>query len=157
MIDDNDEVVDRVSIDDIYKKNLSHRIVHVLIFNKKGDMALQLRSHKKKFCPNHWSTGVGGHVQSGEDYDQAARREFREELGVETKLVFISKDWYETGDLKKLITTFRAVYEGEFKINLDEVQKIEYFSLETVRNMIGKGDKFHPELKFLLSKYYKID
>src|SRR3990167_3639738 len=53
------------------KMNLSYRIVHILLFNEKGEMALQMRSSHKKFCPNHLSTAVGGHVQTGETYEQA--------------------------------------------------------------------------------------
>ena len=81
VVDDNDEIIAHASITDIYNKKLPHRIVHVLIFNDKGEMALQKRSKHKSFCPNYWSTAVGGHVQQNESYLKAAKREFREELG----------------------------------------------------------------------------
>jgi isopentenyldiphosphate isomerase len=157
VVNDKDEVVGEALIKDIYEKKLLHRIVHILIFDKKGKMALHLRSKHKSFCPEHWSTPVGGHVQKGETYERAALREFQEELGIKRKVEFAYKDFYsdKLGN-KKFLTTFKAVYEGPFKINPEEVEKIEFFSLEKIRGMIQKGEKFHPELLFLLRKHFNI-
>ena len=77
-----DNVVSKADRREIYKKKLPHRIVHVLIFNEKNEMALQLRSQTVRFCPGYWSTAVGGHVQSGEGYKQAALREFEEDISI---------------------------------------------------------------------------
>lgn len=160
VVNDNDEVIGKATYDEIYEKLLTHRIVHVLIFNDKGEMALHLRSKYRSFCSNHWSTSVGGHVQSGESYEKAALRELKEELGIKSKINFAYKDIYvdqkfETG-LKKFLVTFRADYNGPFKINPTEVKKIEFFSLDKIKEMINKGEKFHPELLFLLKKHFKI-
>lgn len=161
VVNDKDEIIGKATYDKIYERHLTHRIVHVLIFNDKGEMAVQLRSKYKSFCPNHWSTPVGGHVQSGESYKEAALRELREELGIKTKIHFTYKDIYvdqkyETG-LKKFLVTFRVNYNGPFKINPTEVKKIEFFSLDKIKEMINKGEKFHPELLFLLKKHFKIN
>ena len=96
VVDKNDNVIDTVSKQDIYKNLLSHRIVHVVIFNDKGEMALQLRSPKVSYCPEHWATTVGGHVQAGETHRQGAIREFIEEIGIppDKELEFFSKDLY---------------------------------------------------------------
>ncbi|MCA9460196.1 MAG: NUDIX domain-containing protein, partial [Nanoarchaeota archaeon] len=78
IVNRKDEVIGVASKEDVYKKSLTHRIVHILIFNDKNELALQLRSKKVSFCPSHWSTSVGGHVQSGESYEGAALREYQE-------------------------------------------------------------------------------
>ena len=120
-------------------------------------MALQLRSKYTEFCPLHWSTPVGGHVQSGESYEQAALREFKEELGTTTEIDFMYKDWYEDHrKLKKLLTTFKAVTNKSFDVNPAEVAKVEIFTLDKIREMIKSGEKFHPELLFLLRKHFDI-
>ncbi len=156
VVDDNDNVVGKVPFDEVYKKKLPHRIVHILIFNSKGEIALQLRSSKKSFCPNHWSTPVGGHVQSGETYQQAALREFQEELGTTSEIEFAYNDLYESeSGMKKFIATFTTDYDGPFNINPEEVEKVEYFSLDKIREMIESGDKFHPELLFLLESHFQ--
>ncbi len=159
IVNEKDEVIGKAPREEIYKKLLTHRIVHVLIFNKKQEMALQLRGNVR-FCPYHWCTSAGGHVKSGETSLDAAERELEEELGVKAKLENFSKDIYvdnfrRTG-LKKILITFKLLYNGPFKINPEEVHKIELFSLEKIQKMVDSGEKFHPELLFLLRKHFGV-
>jgi len=154
VVNERDEVVDIASQGDVYQKNLPHRIVHVLLFNEAGEMALQLRSKTKSFCPSHWSTAVGGHVQSGESYEQAALREMKEEIGIILPLNFAFKDWYSGiahPSLNKFLATFTAHYGGALEVNPEEV---EFFSLAEIKQMLARGEKFHPELVFLLEKHF---
>ncbi|HIJ60603.1 MAG TPA: NUDIX domain-containing protein, partial [Nitrospirae bacterium] len=46
---------------------LLHKVVHVLVFNKRGDLLLQKRSLSKDVAPGKWDTSVGGHVSPNED------------------------------------------------------------------------------------------
>ncbi len=160
VVDDNDVVVGKASQKEVYEKFLTHRITHVLVFNRKGEMALQLRSKAKSFMPGFWSTTAGGHVQQGETYEQAALREMKEEIGIEPNLSFLSKDlyldWTRENKLKKFLGTFKATSEVSFKTN-PEVERIEFFSLDKIREMVGAGKKFHPELLFLLEKHFGIN
>lgn len=94
IVNKSDKVIGKASYKEVYDKLLLHRIVHVFIFNNKGDIALQFRSRHKGFCPQHWSTAVGGHVRSGESHEEAALREMEEEVGVRTNLSFLRKDLY---------------------------------------------------------------
>ena len=147
------------SFDEAYSNLLSHRIVHVLIINSKKELLLQLRSAQKSFCPLHWSTAVGGHVQSGETYEAAARREFEEELGEGADLVLIGKYRYvvlHTGQIK-FLSVFRAHHDGPFHINKEEVERADFFTREKVEEMIQMKEKFHPELLFLLEKPEILD
>lgn len=155
IVNEDDQVVGRAKKSTIYKKLLTHRIVRVLIFNKKGQMALQLRSKNVSFCPSHWCSSASGHVQSGESYEEAALRECMEEIGVSPKITFFHKDIYKLENgLVKVITTFKACFEGSFSLNSNEVEKVKFFSLKQIKDMLKKGEKFHPELKFLLEKYF---
>lgn len=162
VVNKNDEVVGQASYKEIYDKALRHRIVHVLVFNNKGEMALQLSSKEKSFCPNHWGTPAGGHVQSGETYEQAILREMEEEIGIKADVSFLRKDpfvyanYKDKGGLEKILTTFRATHNGPFNVNPKEVEKVEFFSLEQIQQMVDKGEKFHPELLFLLKKHFNI-
>lgn len=153
IVDEHDAVVGRASHGDIYANKHAHRIVHVLLYNKRGEMALQMRSRQKSFCPLHWSTAVGGHVQSGETYEQAALREFEEELGTTAELRHLRKDRYaDHRGITKFLTTYTAQYEGPFEVNPEEVDRIEFFSRDKLRQMVADGEKFHPELLFLLER-----
>jgi len=154
IVNEEDLVIGDASYEEVYRQGLPHRIVHVLIFNDAGEMAIQLRSKQKTFCPEHWSTAVGGHVQSGETYMEAAHREFKEELGVHTDLVFIRKDRYVTGTGQiKFVATFATIYNGPFKPNSEEVADVRYVSRKELQSMLVIGEKFHPELLFLLQDF----
>ena len=155
VVDAEDRVIGTAPKPEIYRQLLPHRIVHVLIFNQKGEMALQLRSKNLSFCPHHWSTAVGGHVQSGESYEQAAQREYQEELNQQSVLHLFSKDLYQLPQRPpKFVVTFKTIYDGPFSPNPEEVEKVAFFSLPHIKSMIQQGERFHPELLFLLEKYF---
>jgi isopentenyldiphosphate isomerase len=156
VIDEHDKVIGKMAHKDIDTKLLPHRIVHVLIFNESGEMLLQKRSAKKHFCPLHWSTAVGGHVQSGEEYEKAALREFEEELGVNVPIKFLFKTkYYDPRGFFMFLGIFKAVYSGPFELNKEEVESVDWFSKDELISMINRGDLFHPELKSLLKNHAK--
>lgn len=156
IVNEKDEVVGSAPQNEIYERKLPHRIVHVLIFDEIGRMALQKRSQQKKFCPGYWCTTAGGHVQTGEKYEQAAQRETLEEIGWwPPALEPVGMDYYEdAGGLKKFLATFKTIYGGKFNANPAAVAEVKYFTLEELRTMAANNEKIHPELLFLLKKYY---
>lgn len=157
IVNQQNKIIGKALKTEIYQRLLTHRIAHLLIFNDQGKMALQLRSRHKSFCPLHWGTAAGGHVRVGETYKQAILRECEEELGYKTKVEFMAKDLYDDGSgLKKFLATFRAIANGPFNINSAEVDKVDFFDLDQMRQMIKKGERFHPELLFLLRKHFDI-
>lgn len=116
-----------------------------------------MRAKNKDFCPGRWLTSVGGYVLAGETYEQAAHREMKEEVGVDLPIKLFSKDiYYNTRqNLRKFLKIYKAYYDGIFKVEIDKVDRIEFFHLEKVKEMlINDEDKFHPELSFILKKYF---
>lgn len=61
---------------------LLHPVVHLHVFNSRGELFLQRRPEWKDVQPGKWDTAVGGHIDYGEEVDAALRREAREELGL---------------------------------------------------------------------------
>jgi isopentenyl-diphosphate delta-isomerase type 1 len=81
VVDAADRVVGRASRREVHAGGLLHRAVHVLIHNAAGRFFLQRRSPGKDTFPGCWDSSCTGHVDAGEDYAEAARREMGEELG----------------------------------------------------------------------------
>ena len=61
---------------------LLHPVVHLHVFNSRGEVYLQKRPEWKDIQPGKWDTAVGGHIDEGETPEQALTREVGEELGI---------------------------------------------------------------------------
>tara|TARA_R100000027_G_scaffold38198_2_gene28176 strand:- start:3738 stop:4259 length:522 start_codon:yes stop_codon:yes gene_type:complete len=83
VVDENDRVIGKETRGEVHRKKLLHRAIHVFVFNSSGQLYLQKRSATKDTAPNRWVSSCSGHVDSGEDYETAARRELGEELGID--------------------------------------------------------------------------
>ena len=57
-------------------------VVHIAIFNSRGQMLIQQRQADKFGWPNMWDISASGSVISGETTSMAAERELFEELGL---------------------------------------------------------------------------
>ena len=63
-----------------------HMVVHVVIFNGKGEMLIQQRQPFKEGWPNLWDVTVGGSAIAGDNSRTAAERETLEEIGLHIDL-----------------------------------------------------------------------
>src|SRR5262249_28507820 len=91
VVDKNDRVLGDASRSEVHGNNLCHRAVHILIFNPVGEVYLQQRSRWKDRHPLRWDSSAAGHVVAAETYDETARRELEQELGISVPLKKISK------------------------------------------------------------------
>lgn len=72
-----------LTYNEVHKKGLRHRTIHVWIINSEGNLLIQKRSKYKKSYPEHWDISVAGHISAREISLGAAKREFAEELGLD--------------------------------------------------------------------------
>jgi 16S rRNA (adenine1518-N6/adenine1519-N6)-dimethyltransferase len=91
VVDKNDRIQGDASRFEVHGNNLRHRAVHILVFNPAGEVYLQQRSRWKDRHPMKWDSSAAGHVIAAESYDETARRELTEELGISVPLKKISK------------------------------------------------------------------
>jgi len=80
VVDAEDQVVNQAPRREVHARKLLHRAVHILVHDKTGQLFLQRRSLSKDTFPGCWDSSCSGHVDAGEDYLTAARRELGEEL-----------------------------------------------------------------------------
>ncbi len=121
-----------------HKKFLLHKLVHIYLSNDKGEILFNLRSRKKSGSPLKWMASAGGHVESGENPDITAHKELKEELGVEAELEYIGNVFSENE--AHLIYIYYGRHDGPFTIDENEMEKIEWFSVEKIKKEMKNPD-----------------
>lgn len=120
---------------------LLHPVVHLHLFNGKGEIYLQKRPEWKDIQPGKWDTAVGGHVDLGESVSQALVREVSEELGIVLTNVNapapLAHYVFESERERELVFVHRMVYDGEVSPS-DELDGGRFWNLDEVREQIGK-------------------
>jgi len=152
IVNEKGEVLDQAPRDAIHGNNsLLHRVVHVVVRNGSGDILLQKRSASKDVAPGRWDTSVGGHVALGETLGEALQREAQEEIGVACeKAVFMYTYIHRNAYESEIVSTYGCLYEGPFTLNKEEIDEIRFWSLEEIKNSLGKdilSDNFEDEFK----------
>jgi len=138
IVDENDEVIGQMPKEEVHNgTKVFHREIGVLIYDKDQKVLLQQRSFKKKFFPGSWTVTSVGHVPAGKTPEEAAHMELIEELGFDTKLTFVEKRKYLSGDH----VSFGYLFIGEFPDNAsvtvdkDEVEQAKFVSHSEVSIM----------------------
>lgn len=145
VVDDNNQVIGKVTRGECYKKGLLHRAVNIFIYNSKGEVFLHKRSNKKLKYPSFWDLSCSEHVKPDESFEKAAKRGLKEELGIEIQLEEIipihrvDNNVSEYHD-NELVVTYKGVYEGEMKFDPNEVEEGKYFNQKELNKLILNGN-----------------
>ncbi len=135
VVNEHDQVIDQRPRSVVHAEQLYHRAAHVLVFNAKGEVFLQLRSKTKDNDPGLWDNSCSGHVDAGESYVVAAERELMEEIGllVEKPLeeLFKLTACPETG--MEFVTIFMTEAEGPFELCPEEIDEGRWASTTQIR------------------------
>lgn len=83
IVNESDQIIKTIWRSEVVGNGIPYmRIVLAPCVNKKGQICLLRRSLNKKIGPGHWSF-AGGAVQHGEKYEEAFKREIKEEIGID--------------------------------------------------------------------------
>ena len=122
------------------RPDLIHRVSHVLVFNKKGELFLQKRAADKDVQPGKWDTSVGGHLAVGETYRKGAKRELAEEIGVtRVRIIFCHKYLHSNDYESEFVSTFRCEYEGPFILQEEELDDGRFWSVDEIVSRRAEG------------------
>lgn len=145
VVNERDEIVGRERRSEVHRLGLKHRAVHVLVFNRAGQLFLQKRSMKKDTWPGAWDSSASGHLDAGESYDACAVREAGEELGLHLlqtpQRLFKIDACEQTG--QEFVWLYRCEAEGPFTLHPEEIECGDWFApVQVTRWMTERPQDF---------------
>jgi isopentenyldiphosphate isomerase len=158
VVDENDNIIGEATRDNAHLEGLLHREVFCYLVNAKKQLLLQKRSDIHK-----WDHSVGGHFPKDQSYEEAAKREFEEELGYRLP----QSAFKELGKEKITYTSHSGlnirfvklfIVQQDLPINVlnpdpGEVEEVKYFSKSELDELFTHPELITTNLKFLVGKY----
>ena len=153
LVDENGNITGAATRGECHNGSMMmHPVVHLHVFNSKGELYLQKRPEWKDIQPGKWDTAVGGHIDLGEHVEQALFREAGEELGIEgftpealPQYVFRSERECE------MVYPYKTVYDKDIRPS-EETSGGRFWNMDEIRESIGKDiltPNFEQEFKEL--------
>lgn len=143
VVDENDNPVGEFPKEEVWQKGLLHRIVRIMIEDEQGRILLQKRSMDVDTFPGCWDHSAAGHVDVGEDYEQAAKRELQEELGISnaqlyTVAIYRTSNVFNGRKLNRFNALYRATIDNKQALNLQEseVSEVRWFTPDEARKLV---------------------
>ena len=152
MLDDAGRTVGVVTRREMRSRQLPHRATYVLVFNRRGELFVHLRSAGKDIYPSHWDSCVGGVLAAGEEFDTGAARELAEELGVEAPLERLFPLRYDDAHTIVHGMVYRTQHDGPFHLQAEEVVRGEFLPLAQVEER-ASSEPFCPDGRAVLAQY----
>ena len=168
IVDEEGNIIGEDTRENIHKKGLLHREIHVWFYTPNGELIFQLRGKDKDTFPNLLDATVGGHVELGDNYVNTALKEMLEETGVKANkndlhlVVKVRKTAKDpvTGMTNNVIRTIYAYkYDGEIN-NLEvEGERAQGFEAWPINKLVqglseNESKRFIPSM--LDSEYVQL-
>lgn len=147
LVNFDDEIFGTVSRGEVDDKEFdlegNVRAVDCFIVNTKGELFIPRRSMHKKMFPGGLDFSCAEHVQSGESYDDAMVRGFKEELGIDieiNKLAKIAKVNLRDYNVAPYFDTI-YVYKSDETPNypIDEFTSHEWLTIQELKDRLAAG------------------
>jgi len=139
VLDDDGSVLEVVPRWRMRAENLRHRAAYLLVTGRDGRLLLHQRSDTKDLWPGRWDLAAGGVVAAGESWDDAARRELAEELGVvDAEPVLLGDARFDSDECRVEARVYRVVTDGPFRFADGEVVAVAFASAEELTTRLGR-------------------
>lgn len=151
VVDEHDRVVATVARRRMRAARLRHRAVYVVVSSGTGELLVHRRSDAKDLWPGRWDVAVGGVVGAGEAWDDAARRELAEEVGIDADPVPIRAGTYADEDVDVVGRCYRIVHDGPLAFRDGEVAAARWVDPAGLETLLA-AESFVPDSLALLPR-----
>lgn len=142
VVDENDNVIRKATREECHSGiGLIHRSVYIFLLNNKNEVFLQKRSMTKDLYPGYYTGSATGHVDYGEDYDEAARRELKEELGIDVPLQRLTKFKSSSTIESEISALYLCHFNSKVDFNKNEINEGCFESINEIKRNLETGDK----------------
>ncbi|MBC8180909.1 NUDIX hydrolase YfcD [candidate division KSB1 bacterium] len=153
IVDENNTQIGSEPRSKMRKLGLIHRATYILVFNSKKEIFVQKRTKTKDVYPGYYDVVSGGVVTAGETYDESAKRELEEEVGIKDVPLFeLFEFFFKESKMKVWGKAYSCSYEGDIILQEEEVESGSFMNLDEVI-LKSKYEKYCPDGIYVLKRY----
>ena len=156
VVDENNVITGECPRSVMRSERLIHRASYVLVFDSSNRLFIQKRTMSKDVYPGYYDVAAGGVVLAGESYEESARRELLEELGIRAPLAFRFDHFHDDEDNRVWGRVFTCVHDGPMTLQPEEVESGGFRAVEEVLAMSNEVP-FTPDGIEILKKCLEED
>ncbi len=158
LVDENDQVIGSIERNEAYRLGIKNfRVIDAFIRNSAGKLFVPRRQMTKRLFPGCLDASVGGHVISGDSYEETFIKEASEELNLDISMIPYRKLGTMT-PLSDSVSAFITVYEVQSdetpNYNPDDFVEHYWLTPEEIIERIEDGDSPKGNLPKILKKFY---
>ncbi len=158
VVDRDDHVIRQKRRSELYAEDSSDfRAVNVFLVNEGGQIWFPRRTASKQLYPLCLDMSCAGHVKSGESYEDALKRELKEELNLDLEQVHCRLLGHLT-PYDDAVSMFMQVYEIQDnrtpEWNRDDFVEAFWLRPQEVLERIRRGEQAKDDLPKLIEIFY---
>jgi isopentenyl-diphosphate delta-isomerase type 1 len=131
-VTEDDSIIGPVKRSTAHRDQILHRSGMIFLIRSDGKILLQHRSATRATFPDCWDSSSAFHVTFGESYEQAARRELKEETGISAHTTYLGKFTYHAPPENEIVAVFSCRSDDPIRIDEAESSEASFHSRDEV-------------------------
>lgn len=138
-------------------ERLRHRSVFIAVVSERGELLVHKRSDSKDVWPGWWDVAVGGVCAPGEPWEDAARRELAEELGLEgARVTGLGTGAYEDSQVRLTAAVFLCRTDGPFTFADGEITEVHWAPMGELPHWLASRPFLPDSIALVLPRLYNL-